>query len=79
MGQRWHRTSRRIYIGNWNDNHELSADFFIHKRVILWRIDPLLGKALETNETTAAAMRRRGKQASTIKSYCWKRCYASRC
>jgi hypothetical protein len=32
----------------------------------LWRIEPLLGKDLETNnETTAVAMRRRGKHAST--------------
>jgi hypothetical protein len=32
----------------------------------LWRIDPLLGKELETsNETTAIIMQRRGKHAST--------------
>jgi hypothetical protein len=35
-------------------------------RTILWRIDPLLGKDLETNnETTAVAMQRRREQAST--------------
>jgi hypothetical protein len=33
---------------------------------ILWRIEPLLGKELETNnETTVVAMQQRGKQAST--------------
>jgi hypothetical protein len=33
---------------------------------VLWRIDPLLGKDLETkNETTAVAIQRRGKHAST--------------
>jgi hypothetical protein len=33
---------------------------------ILWRIDPLLGKSLETNnETTAVAMQRRCKHTST--------------
>jgi hypothetical protein len=32
----------------------------------MWRINPLLGKELETNdETTAAAMQRRRKHAST--------------
>jgi hypothetical protein len=32
--------------------------------MILWRIDPLLGKGLETdNETTAVAVQRRGKHA----------------
>jgi hypothetical protein len=31
----------------------------------LWRTDPLLGKDLETNETTAIAMQQHGKQAST--------------
>jgi hypothetical protein len=34
--------------------------------IALWRIDPLLGKDFETNnETTAVAMQRRGKRAST--------------
>jgi hypothetical protein len=34
--------------------------------MLLWRIDPLLGTDLETNnETTTFAMQRRGKQAST--------------
>jgi hypothetical protein len=34
--------------------------------LILWHIDPLLGKDLETNnETTAVAIQRRGKHAST--------------
>jgi hypothetical protein len=33
---------------------------------ILWRIDPLLGKDLETNnETTGFATQRRGKHVST--------------
>jgi hypothetical protein len=33
---------------------------------VLWRIDPLQGKNLETdNETTIVAMQRRGKRAST--------------
>jgi hypothetical protein len=31
----------------------------------MWRTDPLLDKDLETNETTAVAMQRRGKHAST--------------
>jgi hypothetical protein len=31
---------------------------------ILWRIDPLLGKDLETYETTPAAMQRSSKNAS---------------
>jgi hypothetical protein len=36
------------------------------KRNILWRIDGLLGKDLETKkETTAVAMQRRGKHVST--------------
>jgi hypothetical protein len=35
-------------------------------RIILWRIDPLLGKEVETNnETTAVVMQRRGILAST--------------
>jgi hypothetical protein len=47
---------------------------------ILWRIDPLLGKDLETNkETTAVVMQRRGKRASTRIELYWKRCYATRC
>jgi hypothetical protein len=34
--------------------------------IVLWRIDPLLGKGLETNkETTAVAMQRHGKHTST--------------
>jgi hypothetical protein len=34
--------------------------------IMLWRIEPLLGKDLETNnDTTAVAMQRRGKHAST--------------
>jgi hypothetical protein len=34
--------------------------------LITWRIDPLLGKDLETNnETTGVAMQRYGKHAST--------------
>jgi hypothetical protein len=32
---------------------------------ILWHIDPLLSKYLETDETTAVARQQRGKQAST--------------
>jgi hypothetical protein len=32
---------------------------------VLWHIDPLLGKDLETNETTAVAMQRSRKPAST--------------
>jgi hypothetical protein len=32
---------------------------------ILWGIDPLLGKDLETNETTTVVMQRRGKHATT--------------
>jgi hypothetical protein len=33
---------------------------------ILWRMDPFLGKDLETsNKTTAVAMQRRGKHTST--------------
>jgi hypothetical protein len=32
----------------------------------MWRTDPLLGKDLETNETTAVTMQRRGKHAPTI-------------
>jgi hypothetical protein len=31
----------------------------------LWHIDPLLGKDLETDETTAVVMQRRGKHTST--------------
>jgi hypothetical protein len=32
----------------------------------MWRVDPLLGKDLETNnETTTVAMQQRGKSAST--------------
>jgi hypothetical protein len=35
-------------------------------RVVVWLIDPLLGKDLETNnETTTVAMQRRGTHAST--------------
>jgi hypothetical protein len=34
----------------------------------MWRIDPLLGKDLKTNnETRAVAMQRRGKHASTTR------------
>jgi hypothetical protein len=33
--------------------------------IILWRIEPLLGKGLETNKTTAVAMQRRGKHTYT--------------
>jgi hypothetical protein len=34
--------------------------------MLLWRIDPMLDKDLETNnETTTAAMQQRGKHAST--------------
>jgi hypothetical protein len=33
---------------------------------ILWGIDPLFGKDLETNETTAVAMQRRDEQASAL-------------
>jgi hypothetical protein len=37
-------------------------------QTILWRIDPLLGKGLETNnETAAVAMQRHGKHASTTR------------
>jgi hypothetical protein len=32
----------------------------------MWRIDPLLGKDLETNDMTAVAMQWRGNHASTI-------------
>jgi hypothetical protein len=32
----------------------------------MWLIGPLLGKDLETNETTAVAMQHRGKHATTI-------------
>jgi hypothetical protein len=36
MGQRWYRTSRRIYIfyGKGNENHELGTGFFVHKRIV---------------------------------------------
>jgi hypothetical protein len=36
MGQRWHRTSRTVYIfyGKENQNHELGTGFFVHKRII---------------------------------------------
>jgi hypothetical protein len=44
----------------------LFHDAFNSSYYILWRTDPLLGKDLETdNETTAVAMLRRGKHAST--------------
>jgi hypothetical protein len=33
---------------------------------IVWHIAPLLGKDLKTNETTAVAMQRSSKHASTI-------------
>jgi hypothetical protein len=33
--------------------------------LLLWRIDPLLGKDLETNETGAVVIQQRDKQAST--------------
>jgi hypothetical protein len=33
--------------------------------LILWRIDIPISKGIETNETTAVAMQRRGKHAST--------------
>jgi hypothetical protein len=35
------------------------------KEGAIWRIDPFLGKDLETKETTAVAMQRCGKHAST--------------
>jgi hypothetical protein len=35
--------------------------------IILWLIDSLLGKDLETNKTTAVAMQQCGKHASTTK------------
>jgi hypothetical protein len=34
-------------------------------KIVLWRIDPLLGKDLGTDEITAVAMQQRGKHAST--------------
>jgi hypothetical protein len=37
---------------------------FNQNLIILWRIDPLLGKDLETNEITAVAMQRSGTHAS---------------
>jgi hypothetical protein len=40
-------------------------DFRILRWLMLWRIDPLLGKDLETNKKTAVALQRRGKHAST--------------
>jgi hypothetical protein len=42
---------------------ELSKDVSLVS--VLWRIDSLLGKDLATNETTAVAMQRCGKHAST--------------
>jgi hypothetical protein len=42
------------------------SDYFGVRMFILWRIDPLLGKYLETNkETTTVAMKRRCKHTST--------------
>jgi hypothetical protein len=37
MVERWHQTSRRIYIFLWkgHENHELGTGFFVHKRIIL--------------------------------------------
>jgi hypothetical protein len=36
---------------------------------VLWRIDPLLGRNLEANETAAVAVQRRGKHASTTTEF----------
>jgi hypothetical protein len=35
-GGQWHHTSRGIHIlyGNGNENHELGAGFFAHKRIM---------------------------------------------
>jgi hypothetical protein len=37
MGQRWHRTSKRIYIFMWkgNANHELGCFSFVNEGIIL--------------------------------------------
>jgi hypothetical protein len=41
-------------------------NFNLSLRCLLWHIDPLLGKDLETkNEETSFATQRRGKHAST--------------
>jgi hypothetical protein len=37
----------------------------IDGKIILWRIDPLLGKHHETNETIAVPVERRDKHSST--------------
>jgi hypothetical protein len=43
---------------------------FNHRDYLLWRIDPLVGKDLETdNDTTAASMQRRGKYASVTMEF----------
>jgi hypothetical protein len=36
MGWRWHRTSRPVYIFQWegNQKHELGTGFSVHKRII---------------------------------------------
>jgi hypothetical protein len=40
-------------------------EVWVDLELIVWRIDPLLGKDLQRNsETTAVAMQRRGKHAS---------------
>jgi hypothetical protein len=42
---------------------------------ILWRVDPLLGRDLETNsETTGVAMQRRGKHTSTTIELLYRLC-----
>jgi hypothetical protein len=49
--------------------HETQIELRFHLKrllVLLWRIEPLLGKDLETNhETTTVFMQRRDKHAST--------------
>jgi hypothetical protein len=57
-----------VWSRNWNCKYHLDEfQACLQKNCkILWRIDPLLGKNLGTNnETRAVAMQRRGKHAST--------------
>jgi hypothetical protein len=45
---------------------------------MLWSINPLPGKDLKTNETTAVAMQRRGKYTSTTKELLLKTVFSTR-
>jgi hypothetical protein len=56
----------RISYESWCPGWDWKTGTTQYKYTVLWRIDPLLGKDLETNnETTTVAMQRGGKHAST--------------